>query len=125
MAKWGNVSGKFKEHFSLDLLRAGLLGENDYLFSKFVPDPRMQWTDDFDRLYRVVVAPANGTVDVLCLGIDCVDPEAEGIYANTSLLPTWMQERVAVLSLMKVDPPQTRVEGIGMRIDDNTFWILK
>jgi hypothetical protein len=36
-----------------------------------------------------------------------------------------MQERVAVLSLMKVDPPQTRVEGIGMRIDDNTFWILK
>jgi hypothetical protein len=125
MAKWGIGTGKFKEQFSLDLLRAGLLGENDYLFSKFVPDPRMQWTDDFDRLYRVVVAPANGTVDVLCLGIDCVDPEAEGIYANTSLLPAWMQERVAVLSLMKVDPPQTRVEGIGMRIDDNTFWILK
>jgi len=123
MAKWNNMSGRFKEHFSLDLIRAGLLGE-DIWFSK-KPDPRAQWTDDFDRLYRVVVAPANGTVDVLCLGIDCVDPEAEGIYANTSLLPAWMQERVAVLSLMKVDPPQTRVEGIGMRIDDNTFWILK
>jgi len=125
MAKWGKVSGKFKEQFAMDLLRAGLLGENDWLFSKFVPDPRAQWTDDFDRLYRVVIAPANGTVDVLCLGIDCVDPEAEGIYANTSLLPAWIQERLAVLSMMKVDPPQTRVEGIGMRIDDNTFWILK
>jgi len=125
MAKWGNVSGKFKEQFAMDLLRAGIMGENDWLFNKFVPDPRAQWTDDFERLYRVVIAPANGTVDVLCLGIDCVDPEAEGIYANTSLLPAWMQERLAVLSLMKVDPPQTRVEGIGMRIDDNTFWILK
>jgi len=125
MAKWGKVSGKFKEQFSMDLLRAGLLGENDYLFSKFVPDPRMQWTTDFDRLYRVVIAPATGKVDVLCLGIDCVDPEVEGIYANTSLLPAWIQERLAVLSMMKVDPPQTRVEGIGMRIDDNTFWILK
>jgi len=125
MAKWGKVSGKFKEQFSMDLLRAGMLREGLWFSGREVEDPRMQWTTDFDRLYRVVIAPATGKVDVLCLGIDCVDPEVEGIYANTSLLPAWMQERVAVLSLMKVDPPQTRVEGIGMRIDDNTFWILK
>jgi len=125
MAKWGIGTGKFKEHFSMDLLRAGLLGEDGWLFNKPVPDPRMQWTDDFDRLYRVLVSPATGKIDVLCLGIDCVDPEVEGVYANSSLLPAWMQERLAVLSLMKVDPPQTKVEGVGMRVDNATFWVLK
>lgn len=123
MAKWGVVSGKFKEHFSMDLLRAGMLGENIWFSKK--PDPRAQWTTDFDRLYRVVISPTSGQADVLCLGIDCVDPEAEGVYANSSLLPAWVQERLAVLSMMKVDPPQTKVEGVGMRVDDNTFWILK
>jgi len=123
MAKWGNVSGKFKLQFLVDLRRAGVETERLWFFRK--EDPRMQWTDDFDRLYRVVIAPATGQVNVLCLGIDCVDPEAEGVYADSSLLPTWAQERVAVLSLMKVDPPQTKVEGVGMRVDDNTFWILK
>lgn len=125
MATWGVVSGKFKEHFFMDLLRAGVMGEASWLFNKPVPDPRAKWTDDFDRLYRIVVAPATGKVDVLCLGIDCVDPEVEGIYANSSLLPAWVQERLAVLSLMTVDPPQTKVEGVGMRVDDNTFWVLK
>lgn len=124
MAKWGKVSGVFKEAFSMDLLRAGIMGEGSWLLNR-TDSTVAKWTDDFDRLYRVVIAPATGRVDVLCLGIDCVDPEAEGVYADSSLLPTWLQERVAVLSLMKVDPPQTRVEGVGMRVDDNTFWVLK
>ena len=123
MAKWGKVSGKFKDQATKDLIRAGLLVEALWFPSGKAPNA--QWTSDFDRLYRVVIAPATKEVDVLCLGIDCVDPEAEGIYANSSLLPVWVQERLAVLSLMKVDPPQTKVEGIGMRVDDNTFWILK
>jgi hypothetical protein len=123
MAKWGNVSGKFNELVTADLIRAGLIVEALWYPRKKAPNA--EWTTDFDRLYRVVIAPATGKVDVLCLGIDCVDPEVEGVYANTSLLPAWVQERLAVLSMMKVDPPQTRVEGIGMRIDDNTFWVLK
>jgi len=123
MAKWGKVSGKFKQQALNDLHRAGVLTE--LYWKPNGMDPRAQWTTDFDRLYRVVIAPATGQVDVLCLGIDCVDPEAEGVYADSSLLPTWAQERVAVLSLMKVDPPQTKVEGVGMRVDDNTFWVLK
>ena len=36
-----------------------------------------------------------------------------------------MQEKLAVLSMMKVDPPQTKVEGVGMRIDDDVFWVIR
>jgi hypothetical protein len=36
-----------------------------------------------------------------------------------------MQERIAVLSMMKVNPPQTKVEGVGMRVDESVYWVLK
>jgi hypothetical protein len=57
--------------------------------------------------------------------MDSDDSEAEGIYNDTSLLPDWMQDKLAVLSMMKVDPPQTKIEGVGMRVDQNVFWVLK
>jgi hypothetical protein len=62
---------------------------------------------------------------VVCLGIDNVDSEAEGIYSDTSQLPDWMQDRIAVLSMMKVNPPQTKIEGVGMRVDEHVFWVIK
>ena len=86
---------------------------------------RAQWTTDFENVYRVMITPNTGCVEVVCLGIDSVDSEAEGTYADSSQLPAWMQEKLAVLSMMKVDPPQTKVEGVGMRIDDDIFWVIK
>jgi hypothetical protein len=86
---------------------------------------RAQWTADFENVYRVMITPNTKVVDVVCLGIDSVDSEAEGTYSDTSKLPQWMQEKLAVLSMMKVDPPQTKVEGVGMRIDNDVFWVIK
>ena len=86
---------------------------------------RAQWTADFENVYRVMITPNTGCVEVVCLGIDSVDSEAEGTYSDSSQLPAWMQEKLAVLSMMKVDPPQTKVEGVGMRIDDDVFWVIK
>jgi hypothetical protein len=83
---------------------------------------RAQWTGDIENVYRVLVGP---TIEVVCLGIDSVDKEVEGTYADMSELPAWMQERVAVLSMMKVDPPQTKIEGIGMRVDESVYWVIK
>lgn len=86
---------------------------------------RTRWVEEMDSVYRVRVDPNTGSVEVVCLGMDSVDGEAEGIYNDTSLLPDWMQDKLAVLSMMKVDPPQTKIEGVGMRVDQNVFWILK
>jgi hypothetical protein len=86
---------------------------------------RAQWTADFENVYRVMITPNTKVVEVVCLGIDSVDSEAEGSYSDSSQLPAWMQEKLAVLSMMKVDPPQTKVEGVGMRIDDDVFWVIK
>lgn len=86
---------------------------------------RTRWVEEMDSVYRVRVDPNTGNVEVVCLGMDSVDSEAEGIYDNTSLLPEWMQDKIAVLSMMKVDPPQTKIEGVGMRVDQHVFWVLK
>ena len=86
---------------------------------------RTRWVEEMDSVYRVRVDPNTGNVEVVCLGIDNVDSEAEGIYDDTSLLPDWMQDKIAVLSMMKVDPPQTKIEGVGMRVDQHVFWVLK
>lgn len=81
-----------------------------------------KWTGGLENVYRVLVGDP---IEVVCMGIDSVDKEAEGTYADMSELPAWMQERVAVLSMMKVDPPQTKIEGIGMRVDESVYWVIK
>lgn len=87
-----------------------------------VSEMNAKWTGGLENVYRVLVGDP---IEVVCLGIDSVDKEAEGTYADMSELPAWMQERVAVLSMMKVDPPQTKVEGIGMRVDESVYWVIK
>lgn len=81
-----------------------------------------QWTGDIDNVYRVAIDGV--AVEVMCLGMD-IDSSIEGIYNSTSELPMWMQERLAVLSMMKVSPPQTKIEGVGMRVDERVYWVLR
>lgn len=52
--------------------------------------------------------------------------EREVFYDCPADLPKWVQERVALLSMF--DPnekPAQTIEGIGRRVDANTFWIYK
>lgn len=114
-----------------DDLERAVLGTRDVSFgtaammAKKVDGLRAQWDGGMDNVYRVYISPDTKNIEVVCLGIDSIDSEAEGIYDDTSKLPAWMQERLAVLSMMKVDPPQTKVEGVGMRVDENVYWIIK
>lgn len=114
-----------------DDIERAVLGTRDVSFTtaskmaKKVEALRAAWIGGMDNVYRVYVGPDSERVEVVCLGMDNVDSEAEGIYSSTALLPAWMQERLAVLSMMKVDPPQSKVEGVGMRVDEHVFWIIK
>lgn len=77
------------------------------------------------NVYRVLFNVPRSQVEVICLGVGRVDTEAEGIYKDVRDLPVWLQEKLAVLNIMQVNPPQTEVEGLGIRIDENTFWVFK
>lgn len=89
---------------------------------KRLSELKAQWTGDIENVYRIFVG---STIEVVCLGIGSADSEVEGVYNTTDELPAWMQERIAVLSMMKVNPPQTKVEGVGMRVDESVYWVLR
>lgn len=76
-----------------------------------------------DDIYRVNVDPPT-RIEVICFGMDKLDDTVEGVYDNINDLPTWMQERLSVLSML---PPNTSgmndVKGIGRRITESIYWI--
>jgi hypothetical protein len=74
-----------------------------------------------DKLYRVVIR--EGRVEVMCFGVDLLDPQAEGEYDSVDDLPKWVQDRLAVLMITSAKPPTVEVDGVGRRIDENVYWI--
>lgn len=83
------------------------------------------WDPDRDCIFRVAIDPLTQRVEVTHFGIESVDLSEVGIYGNTSDLPMWMQERLAVLCMMSSKPPTVAVEGVGQRINATTYWLSK
>ena len=79
---------------------------------------------DDNNAYRIDVR-SNGRVEVLCFGIESIDTELEGYYDSLQDLPKWVQERIALLSMLKSEPPTEDVEGVGRRISESTYWVYK
>jgi hypothetical protein len=77
-----------------------------------------------DRIYRVELSKHTGKVQVMCLGIETVDNPIEATYNDVSELPMWAQEKLSVLMMLKVDPPMEPVDGVGIRINNSTFWLF-
>jgi len=75
-----------------------------------------------DRIYRVSIFP--GEIDVLCLGLSLSEPTVEGRYSSVDELPLWMQERLAVLMMMSLEPPTVELEGVGRRISSHVYWVF-
>jgi hypothetical protein len=61
----------------------------------------------------------------MCIGLDSVDNELEGVYDDVDELPRWVQESVAVLSMLPIDKPNQQVAGVGRRIAENIYWVYK
>ncbi len=75
--------------------------------------------------YRVSTSAYANSLEVICLGMECVDSEDEGLYDLDEPLPEWLEAGLAVLMLCDPTPPTLAVEGIGRRIDEHTFWIYR
>lgn len=71
---------------------------------------------------RVNVTMRGVEVSVLGDIDELPEPIKDGSYACLGDLPGWAQERIAVLML--TDPKNVDiVRGIGLRVNDNTFWL--
>ena len=73
-------------------------------------------------VYRVCIQDDSNTIEVSCLGMDCLDSTDNGVYDSVDKLPAWIQDRLAVLLLCDLTPPIKAVEGIG-RIEAKVFWV--
>jgi len=71
-----------------------------------------------DKTYRVFLNKETNTIEVICIGMYCVDTQIEGIYSDVDELPKWMQERLAILMVSRLAE-----SDFGRRLDENTFWV--
>ncbi len=79
---------------------------------------------DEPKTYRISINTKGG-IEVVCFDLENIDSELEGYYDDVSGLPTWVQERIAVLAVCHHQPPTPTVEGIGRRISENVYWVYK
>ncbi len=75
-----------------------------------------------DNIYRVVIYPSSKSVLVSCFGMEGVDMAVEGAYDSVDELPEWIQRKLAVLTMLKVDDS---LLDTGRRIDEDTFWVYR
>ena len=68
--------------------------------------------DNMGNVYRVSIQGGENSIEVACIGMNCVDAKAEGL-----------EDKLAVLMLCDPTPPTVSVDGIGRRIDEHTFWV--
>ncbi len=78
-----------------------------------------------DNIYRVVIYPNTKSVLISCFGMEGVDVAVEGAYDSVDELPEWIQRKLAVLNMLKVNPPMQSVPDVGRRIDADTFWVYR
>ena len=83
------------------------------------------WTSLISKTYRVFVNSDTGNVEVFCFGITQVDTECEGVHNSVHDLPSWMRDKLAVLNMVEVNPPQKEIVGVGVRVDADTFWVYR
>ncbi len=74
-------------------------------------------------IYRVLLHPSTGKVEITSFGFKALDATATGHYMSIGDTPKWIQRKVAVLMMTNDTPPTEPVEGVGRRIDSNTYWV--
>jgi hypothetical protein len=131
--RWGLGGGarKFAITFTLtsDLRVYGNLSPNvkasiDYMWGVVANVIAESGVSDTD-IYRICIPYGTRVAEVMCIGLDSVDNELEGVYDDVDELPRWMQESIAVLSMLPIDKPNQQVAGVGRRIAENIYWAYK
>ena len=71
-------------------------------------------------VYHVSIPKDRKYINVICIGMECVDNTLKGCYHCLNDLPSWVQGKIAILTLCEDGQD---VRKVGKRINDMTFWI--
>lgn len=81
-----------------------------------------QWVQSYTtRLYRVTMLDSDK------VSVESVSPLAKEVPPYEGMLgdfPNWVADRVAALSIMPVPPPPIEIDDVGMRISEDTYWVI-
>ena len=76
-------------------------------------------------IYRIRVNKSL-SVDTDCYDLlDNFAPELERHYTNVEDLPTWVQNKLAVLMILDASKKNEDISGVGRRISNEVFWVYK
>lgn len=75
-----------------------------------------------DIIYRISVDTDTFTIKVECLGTNWLDKTLEGSYDSFQALPDVFKDALVLLSMLVPNIEDT-LEGVGKRVDANTYWV--
>ena len=75
--------------------------------------------------YRVIFYKTTKSIRVEQIGYNLLsDPRPVRWYDSITELPTWMQEKLAVLNMLVAKRGETQtVPGIGRKLSKDIFWV--
>lgn len=79
---------------------------------------------DTDAVWRVEEL-RDGRVETTYIGFYPIDYDRVIYYEDSSKLPEWINDRVAVLRMMPCNPTTSIVFGVGRRISESVFWVVE
>jgi hypothetical protein len=107
--------GRDKEYNTYPLYMNALKASWNYACSFLEKEP----------IYRVYILD-NGEVHCACYEmLDNFSPELDSQYKSIDDLPKWVQDRVSVLMLCDHTKPCNFIDGVGRRITEHIFWVVK
>lgn len=77
-----------------------------------------------DELWQLTVL-GNGSVRMVYIGWGFKQPPLEMMFKNLNEIPDWAKDRLVVLRMLEVDRDGTTVYGVGRRVSENRFWVVK
>ena len=79
------------------------------------------WFTKCDPFYGVCIDEYSGRVEIVCVGVNCVDKKLFDVYDSVDELPKWLQDKIAILMGCK---DGDAIDTVGRKIDALTFWIF-
>ena len=77
-------------------------------------------------IYRIAIHDRTGEVNTDCYDLlENFAPELKMSYHNINDMPKWAQEKLAVLMVLDPTKINNDIEGVGKRINRNTYWLYK
>ena len=94
------------------------------MFSEKLVTISMVCDEHIDKLWRLEGGPDDHwTLEYI--GFTPSDWPQHMKFSSREEFPTWLEERVAVLSMLDTDPHNSIVFGVGRRISTYVYWVVE